>query len=121
MESESFVSASYAEDRDATGEPRAAYAAALGVLETSDLAQLAQAIVARLADRGVSFGTEPFVVDPVPRLLAGAEWDRLAAGLAQRARALNRFLLDAYGPQEIVAAGVIPAATIAEAEGFEPD
>ena len=121
MESESFVSASYAEDRDATGEPRAAYAAVLGVLETSDLAQLAQAIVARLADRGVSFGTEPFVVDPVPRLLAGAEWDRLAAGLAQRARALNRFLLDAYGPQEIVAAGVIPAATIAEAEGFEPD
>ena len=43
------------------------------------------------------------------------------AGLAQRTRALNAFLLDAYGERRIVAAGIVDAATIDEAEGFEPD
>jgi uncharacterized circularly permuted ATP-grasp superfamily protein len=78
-------------------------------------------VAAHLAKRGVSFGDQAFVVDPIPRLLAAAEWDRLAAGLAQRARALNCFLIDAYGEQRIVESGVISAATIADAEGFEPD
>ena len=35
-------------------------------------------------------------VDPVPRLIGGAEWDELEAGLLQRARALNLFLADAW-------------------------
>ena len=41
-----------------------------------------------------------------------ADWDRLAAGLAQRVRALNAFLADVYGERRIVAAGVVPARVI---------
>ena len=37
--------------------------------------------------------------DIVPRLLSRAEWRRLEAGLTQRARALNLFLKDVYGPR----------------------
>jgi uncharacterized circularly permuted ATP-grasp superfamily protein len=69
----------------------------------------------------VSFGAHPFVVDPVPRLISVAEWDALSEGLAQRTRALNRFLLDAYAEQRIVASGIVSRSTIVEAEGFEPD
>jgi uncharacterized circularly permuted ATP-grasp superfamily protein len=47
--------------------------------------------------------------DIVPRIIAGSEWRRLEAGLIQRAKALNAYLCDIYGPGECVKAGVIPA------------
>ena len=47
-------------------------------------------------------------IDCVPRILAGADWRQLEAGLAQRIGALNRFLEDVYGEARIVADGVIP-------------
>jgi uncharacterized circularly permuted ATP-grasp superfamily protein len=46
--------------------------------------------------------------DIVPRILARSEWSRLEAGLIQRVGALNAFLRDVYGPQEILRAGIIP-------------
>ena len=46
--------------------------------------------------------------DIVPRIISRPEWTRLEAGLEQRARALNAFLLDVYSKRECVAAGIIP-------------
>jgi len=46
--------------------------------------------------------------DIVPRLISRKEWSRLEAGLIQRVKALNMFLADLYGPQEILKAGKIP-------------
>ncbi|WP_147262051.1 circularly permuted type 2 ATP-grasp protein [Blastococcus sp. TF02A-26] len=54
----------------------------------------------------------PFPVDPVPRVLERAEWAELAAGVAQRLRALEAFVGDAHGPREAVRAGVIPAVVL---------
>ena len=48
-------------------------------------------------------------IDCVPRILSGAEWRALEAGLTQRIGALNRFLDDIYGEARIIADGVIPA------------
>ena len=48
-------------------------------------------------------------VDFVPRILSGAEWRQLEAGLTQRVGALNRFLEDVYGEARIIADGVVPA------------
>jgi len=59
--------------------------------------------------------------DVVPRVLSAVEWSALAAGLAQRVQALNAFLADVYGAQEIVRAGRIPAALVAENPGFRPE
>ncbi len=89
--------AGFDEERDPSGEPRHGYAAGLRALEQIDLGELCRGVRRRLERIGVSFGADPFVVDPVPRLVTSEEWDPLAAGLAQRARALNSFLLDAYG------------------------
>jgi len=46
--------------------------------------------------------------DIVPRIISGAEWRRLERGLIQRARALNAFLADIYGPAECIRAGIVP-------------
>ena len=48
-----------------------------------------RAVERQLADDGVSFGDQPVRRRPVPRLIAADEWDALAAGLAQRTRALT--------------------------------
>jgi uncharacterized circularly permuted ATP-grasp superfamily protein len=111
----------YDEARNDDGEPRGSYAALLEALDSVELGWLSTTLSRRLEQERVLFGAETFVADPVPRLLAAAEWDPLAAGLAQRTIALNRFLVDAYGEQRVVREGVIPAATIEQAEGYEPD
>ena len=46
--------------------------------------------------------------DIIPRVIQRSEWTRLEAGLVQRVKALNAFLGDVYGKQEIVRAGVVP-------------
>ena len=46
--------------------------------------------------------------DIVPRVIGSAEWARLEAGLFQRVNALNMFLADIYGAQEILKSGRIP-------------
>jgi len=50
--------------------------------------------------------TIPF--DPVPRVVAAAEWAELARGLFQRVRALNAFLWDVYHEQRCLRDGVVP-------------
>src|ERR1700744_3768627 len=46
--------------------------------------------------------------DIVPRMVGRAEWTRLEAGLIHRVKALNLFLADVYGKQEILKAGLVP-------------
>ena len=111
----------YDEAHAAPGVPRPHYAALLERLDGADLASVRARVDASLSAGGVTFGPEPFAVDPIPRLLAPGEWATLAAGLEQRVRALNAFVADAYGARRIVAEGILPAAMLDGAEGFEPD
>ena len=46
--------------------------------------------------------------DIIPRVIQRSEWSRLEAGLIQRVKALNAFLADVYGKQEILRAGIVP-------------
>src|SRR4051794_10266336 len=107
-----------------SGDPRRHYEPLVAELAETDLHELAMGIAGDLHSRGVAFrgatGDTRFRMDAVPRLVTGAEWDELAAGLRQRVRALNAFLVDAYGPQRIVAEGVIPARVIENADGRDP-
>ena len=47
-------------------------------------------------------------IDCIPRVLSGADWRHLEAGLTQRLKTLNLFLEDVYGEARIVHDGVIP-------------
>jgi uncharacterized circularly permuted ATP-grasp superfamily protein len=103
------------------GEPRPLYAELLEELGKQDLKQLRERVEAKVAGSGLTFGEgEPIAVDPVPRLIDAAEWKRLQAGLLQRAGALNAFIADAYGPQRIFDAGVVPRRLLETSSGYEP-
>jgi len=60
--------------------------------------------------------TLPF--DLIPRVIPRYEWDRTAAGLRQRIRALNLFIGDVYGEQRIVKAKVFPEALLKDSVNF---
>lgn len=46
--------------------------------------------------------------DIIPRIIQRSDWLKLEDGLVQRVKALNAFLADIYGSQEILRAGVVP-------------
>jgi uncharacterized circularly permuted ATP-grasp superfamily protein len=50
----------------------------------------------------------PFPLDLVPRVIPAGEWETVKRGLAQRVRALNRFVEDVYFEREIVREGIVP-------------
>lgn len=112
------------EARPADPAAAAASTRVLAALGGVDLAALREDVAARLAAGGVRFGGAdggwPFVVDPVPRIFSGEAWDRLAAGLEQRVRALDAFVRDAYGARRAVAAGIVTDADIEGTDGYEP-
>src|SRR4051812_46006304 len=51
-------------------------------------------------------------LDLLPLILPAEEWRGIAAAVAQRARLLNAVLGDLYGPQKLVAEGLIPPALV---------
>ena len=104
---------------------RAAYAhvrETMSRLSPAEIRTRADALARSYLAQGVTFdigGEErPFPLDPVPRVLDGAEWDTLAPGVAQRVKALEKLLEDIYGRQKVVADGVIPRALITSSAHF---
>ena len=108
----------------ADGAWRAHAAGARAALEGRDLAALVTAVRDRADRDGVRFaspeGSETFMIDPVPRVVPAAEWDRLQRGLAQRVLALDAFVADVHGDRRCVAEGAIPARVIERAGNHEP-
>ena len=104
--------------------PLPLYAGLLSTLDGVDLAARADAVAAHLAARGVAFGGDagwPFVVDPIPRLIAAQEWARVEAGLQRRAQALEAFVADVQGERRCFTDGVLPASTLDACPFIEPD
>ena len=56
--------------------------------------------------------------DPIPRLIAVEEWDRIERGLKQRVRALNLFLHDVYHDRLILKDGVLSPELVLGASGY---
>ena len=113
----------YDEAFEPSGQPRPHYAELLERLTNAPLASLHQRLIQRLRERAVTFGEGPeglFALDLVPRILTPAEWDRVAAGILQRASALERFAADVYGERKIVAAGHVPERVIEGSVHLEP-
>jgi uncharacterized circularly permuted ATP-grasp superfamily protein len=114
----------YDEAYEDSGEPRPHYRAALEALDAHDLGELGRKLRERVREREVRYGStgpDAFVIDAVPRMFTAEEWETLDRGLAQRVRALDAFLRDAYGERRIVEAGVVPARLIEDGAFYEPD
>ena len=110
---------------DAHGSVRGPYKSIHSELAPSDVADLearADALGRAFIDQGITFslsGQErPFPLDLVPRVISAAEWTRLERGIRQRVQALEMYLDDIYGEQEILRDGVIPRRLITSCEHF---
>jgi carboxylate-amine ligase len=64
---------------------------------------------------------QPFGCDLVPRIVSAYEWSQLAAGLTQRARAIEAFLQDAYGDRRVVTDGVLAETQVVGATGWRDE
>ena len=110
---------------DAAGTVRGPYKGIYAELAPSDVSDLkgrAEALARAFIDQGITFslsGQErPFPLDLVPRVISAAEWSRLERGITQRVKALEMYLDDIYGDQEILNDGVIPRRLISSCEHF---
>ncbi len=110
---------------DAQGNVRGPYKgiyAELAPSDASDLEARSEALARAFIDQGITFslsGQErPFPLDVVPRVISAAEWTRLERGIIQRVKALELYLDDIYGDQEILNDGVIPRRLISSCEHF---
>lgn len=59
--------------------------------------------------------------DIIPRLIAHAEWQQVSLGLAQRTKALNRFINDVYNGQQIFKAGILPEKFVVDSPNYRPE
>ena len=114
-----LTAGSYHEMLDASGAVRPHWLRFYEHLQRSTPAQLVQrqALVARqIQENGVTYNVyadpkgadRPWELDLLPHLIPVEEWQQVAAGIAQRARLLNAVLADVYGPQTLIAEGLLP-------------
>ena len=69
-----------------------------------------------VAENGVTYNVyadpqgadRPWALDPLPFVLPENEWSAIEAGVAQRCELLNAVLGDLYGPQRLIAEGLVP-------------
>src|SRR6202165_3937953 len=82
--------------------------------------RLADETAAWFARNEVHFGVSaavrvvqrPIPYDPLPRIVESAEWTWLERALAQRVKALDEFIRDAYGEARVLRAGLVPPSLI---------
>jgi uncharacterized circularly permuted ATP-grasp superfamily protein len=98
----------------------------LGSLSNAELAERRLAAELAIKVMGITFTVysegrnvdRSWPFDIIPRTLAKSEWTKTEAGLQQRVRALNHFIQDIYGKQQIVKDGVFPGELLAESANF---
>src|SRR5262249_7511692 len=89
---------------------------ALCTLPIAELERRQQTCERSFLHQGITFtvygdeqATEKIIpTDLLPRIVPGADWDRLERGLKQRIAALNLFLKDVYNDGKILNDGIVP-------------
>ena len=79
-----------------------------------------QEIERQVRENGVTYnvyddpqGTDrPWALDLLPQIIPAEEWAQIEAAVCQRAHLLDRILADVYGPQHLIAEGLLPPALV---------
>jgi uncharacterized circularly permuted ATP-grasp superfamily protein len=74
----------------------------------------------QVRDNGITYNVyaaadqpqRPWSLDLFPLMVPEANWQQIEAGVLQRMQLLERIMADAYGPQNLVLSGQLPAALI---------
>jgi len=80
----------------------------------------------RIQENGVTYNVyadpngadRPWALDPVPLIIPPDEWAEVSAAVAQRATLMNAILADLYGPQTLLAKGLLPPALVYGQHGY---
>ncbi|MDI1274563.1 circularly permuted type 2 ATP-grasp protein [Polaromonas sp.] len=80
----------------------------------------------QIRDNGVTYNVyadangpqRPWSLDLFPLILSAQDWAQIAAGVHQRARLLEHIMADVYGPQQLLAQGLLPAALVQGHPGY---
>jgi uncharacterized circularly permuted ATP-grasp superfamily protein/uncharacterized alpha-E superfamily protein len=113
----------YDEMVDAGRQPRrhwAAFLAHVASMSPETMDRWSQFVHDAIASDGVSYNvyadpkgaSRPWELDLLPLILPGEEWQSIAAAVAQRARLLDAIIGDLYGPQKLLAEGLLPPALV---------
>jgi len=113
----------YDEMLDESGSPRPhwrAFLAHLDALPMDTMQRRCRFVNDAIASDGVTYNvyadpkgaSRPWELDLLPLILPAQEWRAISAAVAQRARLLNAVLADLYGPQTLLAEGLIPPALV---------
>jgi len=80
----------------------------------------------QIRDNGVTYNVyadangpqRPWSLDLFPLILSAQDWTQISAGVAQRARLLDRVMADVYGPQQLLSLGLLPTALVQGHPGY---
>ena len=117
------VSGAFDELFTASGELRAHFIPLVRDLDRlgpAELRRRADTVRRLIHEQGITYNVygdprgmeRPWKIDPVPFMLAAAEWTALEEALIQRATLINRILADCYGAQELICSGWLPPALV---------
>lgn len=98
----------------------------LGTTGFSDLNHRNANLQRLIRDNGVTYNVyadadgpqRPWALDLFPLLLSPQDWASIEAGVAQRARLLDRIMADVYGAQELTKLGLLPTALVQGHPGY---
>lgn len=118
----------YDEIRAPDGGVRPAWQSVLGSIERLGAAELRQRhdkAVRILRDDGATYNAyddprsdRTWLLDLVPWVIDSEDWNRIEAGLRERAELFNLVLRDIYGERELIRRGIVPPEVIFAHRGF---
>lgn len=98
----------------------------LKTFDSEELYQRKQTSESAIVEQGITFTIysdgknidRAWPFDIIPRIIAAKEWEHTERGLKQRLAALNMFIGDLYGDQNIIRDGIIPGDIITTSRNF---
>jgi uncharacterized circularly permuted ATP-grasp superfamily protein/uncharacterized alpha-E superfamily protein len=91
-----------------------------------DLNQRATSLARQIRDNGVTYNVyadedgpqRPWALDLFPLIVSPQSWQKIDAGIQQRMRLLDQVMADVYGPQKLLAQGLLPSALVHGHPGY---
>ncbi len=91
-----------------------------------ELAQRDRSLARQIRDNGVTYNVyadangaqRPWSADLFPLIISPEGWQQIEAGVQQRVRLLDKVMADVYGPQQLLARGLLPPALVQGHPGF---
>lgn len=92
----------------------------------NDLPRRAVSLERQIRDNGVTYNVyadangpqRPWSLDLFPLIVSPESWSQIETGVLQRMRVLDRVMADVYGPQQLLAEGLLPDALVRGHPGY---